>query len=239
MTVPILEKVGSVVDPSPPVVAESVIHPAAMDRPDPDGTDIREMSYEERFQVAQSLAEAFEDDPHFSYMLRDKEKRLARLGQGILSFMEHDWLANGIIHVNDQLSGAAIWTEPNKWQAGIAAQARILRALTGAVTPAEVARLSYVLGFVEDKHRQIERYIGPHYYLAMVGITPQWQSRGWGDALLKPMLERCDEEGAVAYLESSTTRSVPLYERNGFEVVAVGRYRGGTEPLHFMQRQPR
>jgi hypothetical protein len=53
------------------------------------------------------------------------------------------------------------------------------------------------------------------------------------------MLDRCDEEGATAYLESSTRRSVRLYARNGFETIAMGRYRGATEPLTFMYRRPR
>jgi GNAT superfamily N-acetyltransferase len=111
--------------------------------------------------------------------------------------------------------------------------------LAGVVSPAEVPRLLHVLAFAEKHHGEIEKQIGPHYYLAMLGITPQWQGRGWGDALLKPMLDHCDEEGATAYLESSTRRSVRLYARNGFETIAVGRYRGATEPLTFMYRRPR
>lgn len=229
------------INPDPSMIADTVPPPILdQDRPKPNSDNgVHEIKPEEMLQVAQSLAEAFEDDPHFSFMLRDEDKKLPRLGHGILSFIEHDWLPNGVIHTNNQLSGAAIWTEPNKWQASIPAQIRILKSLTGVVSLAEIPRLLHVLGFTERMHGKIEREkIGPHYYLAMVGISPEWQRLGWGDALLKPMIDRCDEEGATAYLESATKRSVPLYERNGFEVIAKGSYRGATEPLHFMWRDP-
>lgn len=238
------ERLSVVVDnifyPDPPLFADSVPPPTHMGRPHPEGGNIREMLPHELPQVAHSLAEAFKDDPHFSYVMKDEDKRLQQLGNGILSFLEYDWLPNGIVHTNEQLSGAAVWTYPGKWQASITEQARIFKSLIGVTSPPEIARFLNLLGFVEGKHKEIERSVGPHYYLAMLGIVPEWQGKGWGDVLLQEMTKRCDEEGATAYLESSTTRSVPLYERNnGFEVVAKGRYRGATEPIHFMVREPK
>jgi len=61
---------------------------------------------------------------------------------------------------------------------------------------------------------------------------------GWGDELMGPVLEECDSKGEAAYLESSTLQSIPLYERNGFKVIAKGHYRKATEDLHFMWREP-
>jgi hypothetical protein len=39
--------------------------------------------------------------------------------------------------------------------------------------------------------------------------------------LLRSRLERCDEEGAAAYLESSNLDNVPLYEHFGFQVTGA------------------
>jgi hypothetical protein len=108
-------RVTDIIDPEPEAIAETVPPPGPQDRPRPDSDNgIHEIKPDEITQAAQSLAEAFEDDPHFSFMLRDEGKRLPRLGNGILSFIEHDWLPNGIVHTNNQLSGASVWTEPNK-----------------------------------------------------------------------------------------------------------------------------
>ena len=41
-------------------------------------------------------------------------------------------------------------------------------------------------------------------------------------------LQRCDEDGLIAYLESSNPRNLSLYERHGFEI--IGKIQAGTSP---------
>lgn len=235
-----MEKIGNIISPDPPQLAPTVPEPGHFDRPGPDGSGIRKMTAQETPQVAHSLAGAFAEDPHFSFIIRQQEeKRLRRLGHGLATFMEHNWLPKGEVYTHDDSFGAAVWTPPGQWHDSLGSQLRLLPALAGKTSPGEVLRLLHVLSFAEGKHQEIEDARGPHWYLAMLGVTPKWQGKGWGDALMKPVLDHCDETGEAAYLESSTPQSVPLYERNGFEVIAKGRYRGATEELHFMWRNPR
>ncbi len=56
----------------------------------------------------------------------------------------------------------------------------------------------------------------PHWYLAAVGTRPAQQSRGYGAVVLRPVLDRCDETGLGAYLESSNPLNRSFYERLGF-----------------------
>lgn len=237
-----LKAVFNIFDPDPGFVAHSVPPPARGERASPDGSDIREMVFDEKEQVAQSVAESFGDyrrpDPQFEDILKDEETRVQRLGHGFISFIEKDYLPDGIVHVPDKLFGAAIWMPPGKWKTDGLTQASIAGSLVGVVSPMDLVRLGNALSFIERKHNKIEKLIGPHYYLAQLAISPYWQGRGYGDALLKKMLDRCDEEGATAYLEASSLRSVPLYKRNGFKTIAKGRFRGGTQSLHFMYRKP-
>jgi ribosomal protein S18 acetylase RimI-like enzyme len=68
----------------------------------------------------------------------------------------------------------------------------------------------------------------PHWYLPMIGVDPTEQGRGYGSALLRRGLARCDAERLPAYLESTNPRNVPLYERFGFKV--VGQIKTRTSP---------
>jgi GNAT superfamily N-acetyltransferase len=78
----------------------------------------------------------------------------------------------------------------------------------------------------------------PHWYLPMIGVVPEKQRHGYGTALLKAALERCDADDTLAYLEASSIKSVPLYERHGFQV--VGRIQvASSPPLFSMVRKPR
>jgi ribosomal protein S18 acetylase RimI-like enzyme len=78
----------------------------------------------------------------------------------------------------------------------------------------------------------------PHYYLAFIGVDPEWQGRGLGAAVMAPVLERCDEQGASAFLEASTPRNRALYERHGFTVTEEFTLGRGAPPQWRMWRAP-
>lgn len=78
----------------------------------------------------------------------------------------------------------------------------------------------------------------PHWYLFVVGSDPARRGRGLGHAVIAPVLDRCDEDGLPAYLESSNPANVPYYARMGFEVTGE-LTRAGCPPLIPMRRQPR
>ena len=79
----------------------------------------------------------------------------------------------------------------------------------------------------------------PHWYLAMIGSDPAVRGGGYGAALMRSRLERCDAEGAPAYLESSNPDNVPYYLRFGFEVTGQIVIPGGGPTLWPMWRAPR
>ena len=59
------------------------------------------------------------------------------------------------------------------------------------------------------------------------------------DEDIELVLDRCDEEGVPAYLESSNPRNIPFYARHGFEStgeIVVGK---GAPTVTAMWRNPR
>jgi GNAT superfamily N-acetyltransferase len=87
---------------------------------------------------------------------------------------------------------------------------------------------------------QMSRYhpSEPHWHLPLMGVDPLKQGKGFGSALMQHALVQCDRDNKLAYLESSSPRSVPFYKRHGFEV--LGTIQAGTSPPIFpMLRRPR
>jgi GNAT superfamily N-acetyltransferase len=87
---------------------------------------------------------------------------------------------------------------------------------------------------------QMSRYhpSEPHWHLPLMGVDPLKQGKGFGSALMQHALVQCDRDNKLAYLESSSPRSVPFYKRHGFEV--LGTIQAGTPPPIFpMLRRPR
>jgi ribosomal protein S18 acetylase RimI-like enzyme len=82
----------------------------------------------------------------------------------------------------------------------------------------------------EGKHEELfavlgqmaEAHLGePHWYLPWLAVEAGRQNEGLGARLLAYCLEIVDESGLPAFLETPSPRNVGLYERHGFEVVAV------------------
>src|SRR5690348_14120199 len=102
--------------------------PTAADRPRPDGADIRKMTPAEVQPVAQTLARAFYDDPHFRWIVRDDTKRMGRLERGFATFISRIWLPHDAAYVHERLIGTALWMPPDTWHLSPLAQLRLLPA---------------------------------------------------------------------------------------------------------------
>ena len=78
---------------------------------------------------------------------------------------------------------------------------------------------------------------GSYWYLQFMGVAPGRQGQGIGSQLMAPVLERCDREGARAYLDATNERNKRLYERHGFKAEDPFAARGAP-PLWPMWREP-
>jgi ribosomal protein S18 acetylase RimI-like enzyme len=213
------------------VAGENVEFDAANARPRPDGSDIQKLREEHVPQVLDAVARAFYDDPLMSWVVPRDSRRKKRLLAGFGLFLRRIWLPQGECYTTDRLAGGSFWLPPGTWHIPVREQLRLLPATIRAFGR-DFSRLARILAAVDAKHPR-----APHYYLPVVGVAPEWQGRGFGAALLRPVLERCDREHMPAYLEASTPRNRALYERCGFgvkEELSVG----GSPPFWLMWREP-
>lgn len=186
--------------------------------------------------MARALAGAFHDDPVFSWVLRHDPRRLQILHRGFAMFLRRIWLAHEHTYTTTGSAGVAAWEPPGAWKLGVGEQLRLLPGML-AIFRRHSPRVLRSLAVLEGGHPDEPEH-PPHYYLAFLGVSPPWQGRGLGSALLAPVLAQCDEERVPAYLEASTPRNRALYERHGFDVIeefALGR---GAPPQWRMWRSP-
>ena len=110
----------------------------------------------------------------------------------------------------------------------------------GIVSLLEGSLSSSILSDAVSVFEQMDHFhpAEPCWHLAFIVVDPVRQGRGLGARLLEQTLKVCDEEGKVAYLESTNPANLSLYVRHGFEVVGQMQA-GGSPPLFPMLRQPR
>lgn len=186
--------------------------------------------------LSRTLARAFYDDPVMIWLLPNEKARTAQLYRLFATMTRHHHLARGGVEVacdGPGIGAAGLWDPPNQWQETRRGQL--------AMTPTFIR----VFGLRSMRGRAVQELMKrthpeePHWYLAVIGSDPTVRGRGFGQALLRSRLDRCDAEYCPAYLESTKPENVPYYERFGFTVTREIGLPGGGPPLWAMWRAPR
>jgi GNAT superfamily N-acetyltransferase len=193
---------------------------------------VRKARRDERAQVAEVLADGFYDDPVATWFYPDDARRREQLRNVFALVGERVWFDHDLTYTTDGVVGAAIWVPPGKWHLGMVDQLRLLPGMAAAVGWRALGRTLRGLNLMETKHPRDH-----HYYLPDVAVTPAWQGKGIGTALLAPVLHLCDEEGVPAYLEATSPRNRECYERCDFRVTEEFSFPNGP-PFWAMRREP-
>jgi ribosomal protein S18 acetylase RimI-like enzyme len=173
------------------------------------------------------LARAFSEDPVAQWIWPDPEQYHIHFPSFVRVFGGKAF-THGSAYYVDGYAAAALWLPPD-------------------VLPDEDTLSSIFQRTVSEQSQkdvftvfdQMGRYhpSKQHWYLPLMGVDPPKQGKGLGSALMQHALVQCDQDNKLAYLESSNPRNIPLYERNGFEL--LGTIQIGTSPHIFpMLRRP-
>jgi GNAT superfamily N-acetyltransferase len=197
--------------------------------------DVRPATRADLPALSVTLGKAFYDDPVMMWLLPDDETRKRKLHKLFASITRYHHLSRGGVEVayGDGIGAAALWDPPGEWKQ---TRGEELRAMPGLLLTfgTALARGLAVTEMMKKAHPE-----EPHWYLAVIGSDPSVRGKGFGNALMRSRLDRCDAEYAPAYLESSKPENVPYYERFGFEVTGEFRLPDDGPPLYPMWRAPR
>jgi GNAT superfamily N-acetyltransferase len=175
--------------------------------------------------VSLTLAEAFFDDPVFSWIYPDGERR-RQIAPRFFEIITESTVTHGGVYTTDPTAGAAVWVPP-----GVEDDERVADALQEV--SGEYASRQFEAFELMEKDHPAE----PHHYLFLLGTRLEWQSRGIGSELIGLVLEICDRDQAPAYLEATSEGNRRLYLRHGFEVTAEIQLPDGP-PMWRMWRNP-
>lgn len=190
--------------------------------------DVRAAAQREQQAVVDVITLAFATDPMARWAYPDPATYLSAMPATIRAFGGNGF-AHGAAHMVDGGHAAAMWLPP-----GVEPDHERLAEISEEhVSGPRLAEMSLIFEQMAACHPQ-----GPCWYLPLIGVDPAFQGRGYGSALLRFALERCDRDGRPAYLESSNPRNIPLYQRHGFEI--MGSIQSGSSPTVVpMLRRPR
>lgn len=184
------------------------------------------------------LGAAFQDDPTWIHIIPDINQRKKKLPT-VFEYVVRYSLKYGQIYApTETLEGVAAWklhttVDPSLW--------RILRSgafLAAAKMGSEIGRRIQNLFDVIDKDRREHMRDRSYLYLQVIGVLPEFQGKGFGGRLLKPMFAKVDIEGFPIYLETETEKNTQIYSKYGFVTLKERRAPNADFNFWEMVREP-
>jgi ribosomal protein S18 acetylase RimI-like enzyme len=185
-------------------------------------------SSEDRALLVDMITRAFAADPPSRWLYPD-DRDYWRFFPRFVEAFGGSAIDSGTADMAADAGAAALWLPPGAHPD----EAALGALLEESVDPARIDTAFSLFEQMAGHHPA-----GPHWYLPLIGVAPGYQGQGHGSMLLEHAAARCDRDQLPAYLESTSPRSVPLYRRHGFEVMAEIRV-GSAPPIFPMIREPR
>jgi ribosomal protein S18 acetylase RimI-like enzyme len=195
-----------------------------METPSPE---VRTATKAEADQCIGIIVLAFADDPAARWLYPDASQFLAFFPRFVAAFGGGAF-AHGSAHLVAG-SAAALWFPPG----ADPDEETLVGLIEQSAAPDLQDTVFAMLQEMGAYHPQ-----EPHWYLPLIGTDPRQQGRGYGSALLRHALAACDEQKMPAYLEATSQRNLPLYQRHGFEPLGTIQI-GASPPIVPMLRKPR
>ncbi|MDI9899302.1 GNAT family N-acetyltransferase [Rhodococcus sp. IEGM 1409] len=168
---------------------------------------VRPLSIDDLHRAADVLGEAFADYPWTNWCVAEVShvERVAALQR---IYLEHLALPFGRSYIDDSGNGVVAVLPPDTPEPDEATVEKIVE-LHGD-------RFERVL----QADEQLSALPVPEHAwsLATIGTTPRSRGTGLGSALLQHALGELDRSGYPCWLDTSTERNLPLYQRFGFTI---------------------
>jgi ribosomal protein S18 acetylase RimI-like enzyme len=160
--------------------------------------------------LAQTLANAFQDDPALAFIIPNPAKRRLVYPKLFTIFLKSD-RKSGLVLGSSASETATLWREPFKTDVPVSemiGEAIPILAALGFSLPRALA----LSDAIEARHPKEHDY----WYLHFAGVSPRHQGKGWGGLAIREGLARAHAGGKRVLLETATPSNVPLYQRLGF-----------------------
>ncbi len=175
-------------------------------------SDLYKIKKKDIKKAASVLGNAFSDNPMWKEIFNDEDKNRV-----ITEIMLRFCLKYGnIFSTSDNFEGVMAIAphdkDMNLW--------RIIRSgafFLSMKLASYSKKMKAIAEPIEEAKKDLN--IGTYVYLLIIGVSQEFQGKGFGGNLLKAIIEKADIERKPMYLETQKEENVTLYEKYGFHVV--------------------
>ena len=188
-------------------------------------------------RLAEVAADAYQDYPLHNWFTKDKYD--AKASKLIMQISLKAMTKDAVIYADsEEINGFAVWlpfgftgskTLPFLFSGGLKLILHSGLGIIGRLLTYETYAMNLKKGFTDNYD----------WYLYNLSIKKDAQGKGVASKLMRPMLQFCDDEMMVSYLETNKESNVSLYRHYGFDLMKEEKIPKTPVTHYAMVRRPK
>ena len=168
--------------------------------------------YSDKRLIVNILSSSFEDNKSVNYILKQDKKRVDRI-KNLMEYSFDMCYYFGEVFLSDDKKGCALILLPDKKKTNLKSILLDMKLIISCIGLSNVTKAM-------DREARIKKLQPTDlmYYLWFIGVDPKEQNRGIGSGLLGEIIKEGFSKGRPVYLETSTVKNIPWYEKFGFKI---------------------
>jgi N-acetylglutamate synthase-like GNAT family acetyltransferase len=158
------------------------------------------------------LTQSFESNQSVNYIVNQDEKRVHRI-RALMDYSFEVCSLFGDVFISDDNKACALIVYPDKKKATLKAillDVKLIIQCIGAKNIKKALAREALIKKIQPKEKMA--------YLWFIGVGLTDQNKGLGSNLLQSIIQLSTQNNRPIYLETSTVRNLPWYNKFGFEV---------------------
>ena len=166
----------------------------------------------DRTLVVNLLVQSFDDNQSVNYIVKQDDKRIQRI-RVLMDYSFEICSLFGAIYLSNDKKACALIVFPDQKRTtlkSILLDLKLILFCVGLSGIKKALSRESLIKKIQPKEKM--------YYIWFIGTDKSNQHSGIGSKLLQEIIEDADSKKLPIYLETSTLKNLPWYERFGFEI---------------------
>lgn len=171
-----------------------------------------EATHQDKELVVKILAQSFHDNLSVNYLIPQDSKRVQRIKE-LMAYSFDICRLWGKVWLTEDKRACALVIFPDLKRTTLPSLLLMGRLILKSIGFPNIAKALNRESQVAEHHP-----VTPFYHLWFLGVLPEHQGKGIGSKLLNQLLADAVGMNKPVYLETSTQRNLPWYEKHGFSI---------------------
>ena len=168
--------------------------------------------YEDKDLIIGILTSSFDKNESVNYIAKQDHKRIERI-KSLMDYSFEMCYNFGNVYLTDDKKGCALVLYPHKKESSIQSILLDIKLILRCIGIENIGKAMKRESAIKELQPKIQMY-----YLWFIGVDAKYQNNGIGSQLLEFVIADSEEKQLPVFLETSTLKNLPWYQKFGFKI---------------------